>query len=134
MKTRLILVLLGFLALLPGCKSTLEPGGPYAPEGQKSDMPFFAVEGAFDIAYSAIDAVFKFERDNRVELWKYNPDIKRTLDKIRPESAKVVVQYARARSEYIKHPTRQGLSAMEQALSIAQRLASTAGALIPKGK
>jgi hypothetical protein len=130
---RLLLILLCSLALV-GCKTTLESGGPYAHAGQQADMAFYAVDGAFDLAFSTIDAAFKFEKQNRAELWKLSPDIKHTLDKIRPEASKIVRQYLTARDAYKKHPTPAGLTDLQFTLATIQRLAASALATIPKGK
>jgi hypothetical protein len=96
-------------------------------------MPFYVVDGAFNLAYATVDAAFKFEYDNRLRLWALSPDIKKTLDTIRPEAAKVVLTYATARTAYLKNPTVAGLSDLQLALTTVQRLATTALATIPKG-
>jgi hypothetical protein len=133
MKQTLLLLLLGFSLAFVGCKATLEPGGPYAPTGQQADMPFYVVDGAFNLAYTTVDATFKWEKDNRAALWKLSPDIKKTLDTIRPEASKVVKQYATARSAYLKNPTPEGLSDLQFALATIRKVADVALATIPKG-
>lgn len=134
-KPPVALLLAGLLAVgtFCGCRATLETGGAYAPAGQQADMAFYAVDGAFDLAFSTVDAAFKFEKQNRAQLWKISPNIKHTLDKIRPEASQVVRQYLTAREAYKKNPTVEGLSDLETALATIKRLADAAIAVIPKG-
>lgn len=134
----LTVLLLGALLLTsPACNSTrLEKGGAYAPiaaEGQtqiKADIAFFRVETAFDFAYSAIDAAFKFEADNEKLLWQISPNIKHSLDKIRPEAVKARNAYAVARTAYLANPTPAGLSKLEEALQQTRQLSDTAAAIV----
>lgn len=132
-------------APLVGCKSTLEPGGAYAPavtnvvDGVTNvvataapDKAFYAVDSAFLLAYSATDAVFAFERNNRQFLWELSPEIKHTVDKIRPEAVAVRNQYAAARAAYIANPTPAGLSQLEEALAQANRISSALQSVLPK--
>ena len=132
MKTIIAFLIAGCLLFTIGCNTTLEEGGPYAKAGQKADMPFYAVDAAFDIAYSTVDAAFKWERDNRAKLWVINKEIKRTMDKIRPEAANVLLLYSKARKTYLTNATPAGLTDLQSALSKAQQLAATALAVIPK--
>jgi hypothetical protein len=96
----LAVVILPF-ALGATCKQArLEPGGSYAPVDAtgaytvQPDLPFYQVDAAFAFAYSALDAAFKFESDNRVMLWKISPEIKHSLDRIRPDAVTARNQYA----------------------------------------
>jgi hypothetical protein len=130
----LILCLLLPLGMLVGCgKTTLEPGGAYAQINQQPDKPFLIVDGAFDLAYTAVDATFKWEQDNRAKLWKLSPDIKHTLDKIRPDALKAKNQYLAARAVYKKNPTPAGLSDLQLILATVQKISASASAVIPKG-
>src|SRR5258707_8090524 len=88
--------------LILGCnKSTLEPGGAYAQTNQVPDLVFFQIDSAFDLAYSAIDAAFLFEFQNRPMLWTISPNIKHTLDSIRPQAVAARDKYLAARTIYI---------------------------------
>lgn len=130
------LLLAGMLAIgaFAGCKATLEPGGAYAPVGQKADMTFYAIDAAFNLAYAAVDGAFKFERDNRKALWAISPKIKRDLDYIRPDAAKVVVRYMAARKAYLANPVPDNLTELQNVLALAQRISAAAVAAVPKGK
>jgi len=140
------LPLIGALLFGAGCQSTLEQGGAYAPvalttnaEGQVStlaviapDKAFYAVEGTFLTTYAMLDAVFKFEKDNRTMLWAISRDIKHTLDKLRTEADAVVLQYGKARAAYLANPTPAGLTAMNTAIAKTKQLAAAASAAIPQ--
>lgn len=128
----IIFACLAFLAAPTGCASRLESGGAYAKANQAPDKAFFAVDSAFDIAYSAVDTVFKFEKNNRTFLWQISPEIKHTLDKLRPQAKAAVITYGRARSAYLANPTPAGLTTLQTTLSEMQRLASTAQEILPK--
>lgn len=136
---RNLLLILGLSLTIgwSGCKSgTLETGGAYAPTntlGQvviAPDIAFFQVDAAFDLAYSAFDAAFKFEKDNRPLLWQISPDIKHSLDVIRPDAVGVVQAYAVARKAYLASPTPAGLDTLRTWLSKAQQLANMAQAVV----
>jgi hypothetical protein len=140
-KTIAILFLLAGLAFgtMTGCgKATLESGGAYAPVDAngvaivRPDLAFFEVDSAYDLAYSAVHAVFKFERDNRALLWKLSPDIKHTLDKARPQAVSANVRYAQARKAYLANPVPANLSTLQTILAEMQSLASAASAAVPK--
>lgn len=124
----------GCFMLMTGCKGTLQEGGAYAPIGENADMAFYVVDASFDVAYSAVDAAFKFERDNRKALWAIDPNIKRTLDKIRPEASDILVRYSRARVAYLKTPNPSGMCELQAALTTIQKVSSAAIAAIPKGQ
>jgi hypothetical protein len=113
-----------------GC-AHLEPGGAYAPIGQQPDKAFYLADGSFDIAYSSVDAVFKFESDNRAYLWAVSPNIKHTLDKIRPLALDAATRYAKARAAYIAQPTPTGLTTLQLILTEIQKITSAAKAAIP---
>lgn len=130
--TLALLAITGAL-LFAGCGTTrLESGGAYAPVGQVPDMQFYVVDVAYDLAYSTIDAAFKFERDNRQMLWMTSPNIKRTLDQIRPQAVEANARYLAARAVYMNHPVPSNLSTLETILAEVQRLTATATSLLPR--
>jgi hypothetical protein len=142
-------LLIGFVAT--GCfgNQHLENGGAYAPgtnivattadgtsttnfvAASASDLAFFQVESAFDFAYSTIDAVFTIERDNRLLLWKISPDIKHTLDKLRPEAVEIRNDYIKARIAYQANPVPANLSQMQTILARIENTAAAVQAAIP---
>lgn len=113
-----------------GCHKTLEPGGAYAATNTVADLPFYQIDSGFRAAYGTLDAAFKWERDNRLDLWKISPSIKHDLDAIRPTAAEVVQNYAVARTAYKANPTPAGLSQLSTILAKAQQLMQTAQAVI----
>lgn len=144
----------GFLLLnlcsASSCHGKLENGGAYAPgtnaltidatTGITStnfvataapDLAFFQVESAFDFAYSTIDAVFTIEHDNRLLLWKISPDIKHTLDKLRPEAVTIRNDYIKARIAYQANPVPANLSQLQTILARIQSTAAAVQAAIP---
>lgn len=127
------MLICAFVAVAPtGCKSTLEPGGAYAPAGQAPDKAFFAVDAAFDIAYSAVDAAFNFEKTNRQLLWKISPEIKHVMDKVRPQALVVAREYTEARRAYLLNPTPSGLTQLQTILSRLQQLSVAVTSALPK--
>lgn len=139
---KLFLTIIGAaMLLLPftGCQSAkLESGGAYAPanqEGQPTqapDLAFFTIDAAFKIAYSAVDAAFQFEHDNRLQLWRLSPEIKKTLDDIRPKADEAVRRFALARAAYIANPTPTGLDLLQTILQKTQALSESVLAVLPK--
>lgn len=128
-----------------GCASKLQSGGAYAPtktvieNGQTNivataapDKAFFVADAAFDLAYSAVDAAFNFERNNRLLLWRISPEIKHTLDKIRPQAFNAAQTYALARDGYMANPTPAGLDGVRNALGKMQQISAAAQAVLPK--
>jgi hypothetical protein len=133
-----------------GCTKQLAQGGAYAPGITTSstnstggivlaftpttapDYGFFVVDSAFSLAYTTLDTAFTIERDNRAFLWKLDPNIKHTLDSIRPDSVKWKNAYLDARKSYLLTATPAGLSAMQTALTQIQNAAAAAAAAIPK--
>ena len=129
---------------LMGCKSgKLELGGAYRPsttnaagqvvDAAAPDYAFFVCDLAFSTAYSAVDAALTFEKNNRKLLWGVSPEIKHTLDKIRPVAWSAVQKYSRARRVYLTSPTPAGLSTLQNLLSEIQKIAASAQAALPKG-
>jgi hypothetical protein len=141
----LVLVLLGPLLTAPaltGCKSSkLEPGGAYSPvttnaDGtlnftQAPDLALFEVDSAFDLAYTATDAVFNIERSNRQMLWGISPQIKHTLDQIRPQAVDAKKRYALARAAYLANPVPANLDALNTVLATMKNLSAAAAAALP---
>lgn len=141
MKRNLVRLLLSIclLVVITACKSTLEPGGAYNPvstvggvTNASPDMPLFLADSAYQLAYTALDAVFTTERNNRDLLWKVSPSIKHTLDSIRPNAVKANADYLAARAVYIANPTTASLSTVQNVLAKIQQLATAAQAALPK--
>lgn len=132
----LALVLAPILWMAPGCKTpTLQPGGAYAPTNSAGvqviapDIGFYQVEAGFKFAHEAVMTAFDLEYSNRALLWKIAPDIKKTLDGIRPDFNYAVLQYATARDTYRANPTPANLTGMDFWLSKMKQLAVTAQAV-----
>lgn len=115
-----------------GCKSTLETGGAYAPAGQAPDRAFFVADASYDLAYGAMDGAFKFEKQNRQLLWQISPEIKHSLDKVRPQALLVAREYSNARQAYLLNPTPEGLTKVQTVLSRLQQISAAATAALPK--
>lgn len=134
--TFLSLTLVSMAPLLSGCKATLDSGGAYAPTnsvGQPSqapDMAFYQVDATFNAAYALVDAAFTIEQNNRAFLWSISPQIKLTLDGIRPQAAQAVQAYAASRSAYLGQPTPAGLSALQNLIARMQAFGTAAQAAI----
>ncbi len=145
-----LMVLMAVTALvvampLTGCKtSRLEPGGAYSPvttnaDGtltftQQPDVGLYAADAGFELAYAAIETAFKFERDNRVMLWKLSPQIKHGLDSIRPLAVQVKFKYAIARQAYLQSPIPANLDALNTVLAEVRSLSAAAAAALPQSK
>ena len=121
-----------------GCKSSrLESGGAYAPTvtnavtgevtaTQAPDIAFYNVDSAYLLAYSTANAAFDFERNNRAMLWKISPQIKRTLDTIRPQAVAANMRYLAARASYLANPVPAGLTQLQTILAEIGSIASAA--------
>ncbi len=96
------------------------------------DMALFTADSAFKLAYTGIDLVFAFERDNRAMLKALSPDIKATIDIVRPQAVACRNAYAKARTTYIANPTPAGLDRLNSVISKIQQLTLTAQAVLPK--
>lgn len=125
------------MALLPpattGCKSTLAPGGAYAPAGTQPDMAFFAADAAYQIAWNTINAAFDFERNNREYLFRLSPEVKHTLDSLRPNAVTANSEYLKAREAYKLNPVPDNLTALQSALAKIKQLLPAVTAVLPKG-
>lgn len=129
MKTLLTLIAVALLAL--GCAETrLATGGAYSQsEVSKAQPELFALDASFDVAYAALDTVFKYEKQNRIALWRISPNIKRGLDKLRKESNIVATDYAIARTVYLTNQV-EGLSGMQSSLNKLQAAGASAVVVI----
>jgi hypothetical protein len=119
--------------LLAGCVTgaRLETGGPYAESATQAAMPeLFVLDSGFDLAYSALDAAFRYEKNNRAALWLISPDIKHSMDKLRLEAKRVVLDYAIARTAYKANPVSVNLDMVSAALAVLQNVNNAALAVI----
>lgn len=130
------------IVAITGCgHATLEQGGAYAPattnvDGsvvitQRPDFEFFVVDEAYQLAYDSINTTFEFERNNRAWLWQISPEIKHSLDKIRPAAQTARVKYAVARAAYLQNPVAANLSTLQTVLEEAKAVAAAAIAAVP---
>lgn len=118
--TTLLLVAILSLGAMTGCVTgeRLESGGAYAQTQTSRAIPqLFTLDASFDMAYSALDVTFKYERNNRLTLWNLSPNIKHNLDKLRVEASRVKKDYAIARKSYLSNPTPAGLDAISASLN-----------------
>lgn len=144
------MMVIGWLGLLGlslmvfiGCKATLEPGGAYAParvtlstnadgtlaNAVMADKGLYLVDASFDLAYQTAQTVFETERKNRAFLQSLSPDIKKTLDQLRPQVVLAVKKFAVARTAYQQSPTPAGLSSLQTILSELQQISAAAQAV-----
>jgi hypothetical protein len=127
-----------------GCSSAnkrLEAGGAYNritgtnADGTlitQPDPTFFTLDTTANLALDTIDGIFNAERDNRAFFFKLSPDIKRTLDKIRPDAVKYKNAYLDARKAYIASPTPAGLTALGDILAEVNRIMQAVSAAYPR--
>ena len=127
----LVAAAVGLSGMVTGCKSTLETGGAYAQTNAAPDRVFFETDAAFNLAYSAVDGALKFERENRALLWRVSPQIKHTLDGIRPQAFQAAKDYAVARSAYLLAPAPAGLTTLQTILARIQQFSAAAVAVLP---
>lgn len=125
--------------LFSGCGGAkLETGGAYAPVGTNGvavvapDIEFYAVDLAYKTAWLTADAAFNFERDNRAALWQLSPQIKRTLDSIRPKAKAADHDYLVGRAAYMANPTPAGLSTLQEILARMKQIVATVQAVLPQ--
>lgn len=134
------LVIATFVFCGASCNKKLAPGGAYAPAQflvttnadlttttnvtatAAPDLAFFAADTAFSLAYATVDGAFKWERDNRAKLFALDPDIKHTLDKIRPQAWAVNQRWAAARQAYRQNPIPANLTTFQQIVAQVQAL------------
>lgn len=150
MKMKHIIISVLAAITLIACKSTLEQGGAYAPGTfviatndsgvvvtnfiavAAPNRAFYLADASYDLAYSAIDAAFEFERRNRDALWRLSPSIKRALDDLRPTAWDINVKWAKARQAYLLNPTPPGLTDLQRLLSELQNVSQAARAALPQ--
>ena len=125
----LTLSLLAFGSLgWSGCETKkLEPGGVYAPTnaaGQvvSSDLGLALADASYKLAYETTVSVFEFERVNRQAIWNISPEVKKNLDKARPQVVDIDKRWALARKTYREHPTSENLTTVQSILSEINRL------------
>lgn len=127
-----LLLLTLSLAVLPACKSpNLAAGGGYAPVTTNSvgevvpasapDKALYLADASYKLAYDTMAGAFKFERDNREEILKISPEVKKALDNLRPNVVEVERRWALARKAYRQNPTPAGLSTIQSILAEIQR-------------
>ena len=144
--------LVGCVLIGYGCASTLEPGGAYAPgalvvstdpsgvtttnftPAMTPDRALFDCDCAFELVWTVVEGVFRFERDNRAALWAVSPEIKHSLDRLRPKAWAFQVQWASARRAYLRNPTPGGIVTMKTILGQLRQLADAALAALPPPK
>lgn len=128
-----------FLLVLPvamlgaGCHTPkLEPGGVYAPTNSTgvvyNDLGLALADASYKFAYESVTALLRFERDNRAAIWEVTPEVKRALDRVRPEVVAIDRRWALARAAYRANPTPAGLGTLQTILSEIQRVAGAAQA------
>lgn len=144
------------VSLFSGCSwvqkgnARLELGGAYAPTEfiqvtnsdatistmqqavRAPDFAFMEIDSSFDLAYSAIRGVFKFELDNRQWLQSVSPKIKTTLDQMRPGAWAVITKYTKARKAYMSNPTPAGLNTLDGLVGQVKTLVDIAIAVLPQ--
>lgn len=126
MKSKILLCLLLACSLcLPACKSktlNLAPNGAYTPTGQPTQQVLFVTDEAYKLAYTTVQSVFAFERDNRAAVNAISPQIKLALDKARPDAVDINLRWAKARQVYKQAPTPDGLVTIQGILQEIQIL------------
>lgn len=148
-KVGAIVLLCGMALGMVGCvggNARLEQGGAYAPvdfvvstnsagiistnvvELQQADFALFEADAAFNTAASAVQAVFRLERDNRALLWSISPKIKGELDTLRPAAWKAITEYTVARAAYLANPIPANLTPMETLTSQIEAILAAAQA------
>jgi len=127
--------LLVFCSLMSiGCRAPqLEPGGAYAPIATNSagivttntDLQLYLADREFIAAYDVVDSILTLERDNRALWWKISPEIKHTLDKVRPQAWDARNRYKALRQAYLSAPSPQGLAQLGAITDELSRMGST---------
>lgn len=125
------------VSLFLGCgKATLESGGAYAPANTNVvdtavAVSFYNTDLSYKVAWSAINTVFEFERNNRALLWNLSPNIKKTLDEIRPQAVAANAKYLAARQAYLDTPDQPGLDILHTILADLQKLVASVQVVLP---
>lgn len=129
-----LFAILAIAIALQGCGTPkLAAGGVYAPAGQVADLQLYQADVAYSLAFGTLDSAFRFERENRTTLWKLSPQIKKSLDAIRPDAWQANQHWAVARQAYITSPVPANLTAIQVIVAKVQQLAVTAQAALSKG-
>jgi hypothetical protein len=95
-----------------GC-STLAPGGAYA-----GDKLLYDSDQSILGAYQIFDVFLKWEKDNRDELFKLTPDIKKAADNIRANGTKWIDSAIAMREAYKTRPGPDTRTALQSALDL----------------
>lgn len=96
-----------------------------------TDLAFFVTDSAFTGLQGTIDGVFKYEQDNRAALWSISPNIKLSLDAIRPTASEIVVRYLALREIYKVSKTPGNLTPLQTALGDIKPVAAKIVLIIP---
>lgn len=128
---KILSILLILSLFVGGCAlfspTKLQTGGAYAASETQAAMPeLYAVDSSFDLAYTALDTAFKYEKANRNALWAINPMIKKRMDALRVEAQRVNIDFAVARQAYLANPVPGNLSTLNQVLAKLQAANATA--------
>lgn len=120
---------------------SLQSGGAYAPGVSATnaqtgavtftptaapDLQLYQADAAFYVAYTALDGACQLEYANRAMLYRLSPDIKHTLDKIRPDAWLATQTYLAARAAYLANPTPANASALTVGITKIQALSAAA--------
>lgn len=131
----------GLLTTCTGCKTTLEPGGAYAPvtintnattgvvtTNTAPDVLLYRVDLSYRLAKTAFYEVSQWEAENRTNLWTLSPEIKHTLDHARTDFKKWERDFVTARDAYVASPNQAQGSLLEKVLAklVAAKNAATA--------
>lgn len=125
--------------LMVGCKGSLESGGAYTESitnstsgtiSQKQDKFLYTSDATFDLVYKSMKAAFAIERNNRAYFWQISPEIKHSLDKIRPQTQQAINAYATAREVYLSRPSPTTQDAVQKALDQAQLILNSINAIV----
>ena len=110
-----ILALAAFaIAALPGCKTTLEEGGPYS-----GDTLLYRAELASVGSYELMNTFVKWEHDNR-ELLSSHPEIKLAADRVRADYPKAKAGLDAAIEIYRQLPSAENKARLTDILKLVQ--------------
>ncbi|AWI10323.1 hypothetical protein [Ereboglobus luteus] len=99
---------------LPGCKTTLEEGGPY-----KGDTLLYRAELASVTSYELMNTFVKWEHDNR-NLLSTHPEIKVAADRVRTEYPKVKAGLDAAIEVYRQLPNDENKAKLSDIIKVVQ--------------
>ena len=128
------------LLTVTGCKNgpNLESGGAYnqfstnadGTVTAKKDTPLYVADQSFEVAYNTLNAAFTIEQNNADFFWKISPQIKKSLDKVRPGAWEAVKSYVAARDAYIKNPVPANLDGLNAVIARMQQFVYVANAAL----